>query len=72
MSKIKNICVGYNKPSATGASGVVMFSVIKDTLKCQSKACLYEDGKWYCKRHAPSKKIERENKSWDNYISKLQ
>lgn len=69
--KEKHICVGYNKPSATGASGAVMFYVMKDRLKCTNIASLFENDKWYCKRHAPSKIAEREAKSWETYVSKL-
>lgn len=43
----------------------------KDTFKCTSKASIFENNKWFCKRHAPSKIKEREEKSWDNYIKKI-
>lgn len=69
--KEKHICVGYNKPSATGFSGAVAFHVLREILKCKSKASLFENGKWYCKRHAPSKIEEREEKSWATYCKKL-
>jgi hypothetical protein len=31
----------------------------------------FENDKWWCKKHAPSKIKEREGKSWENYISKI-
>jgi len=70
-TKEPHICQGHKKPSAKGASGAVMFYVLKDTFKCTSKASIFENNKWFCKRHAPSKIKEREEKSWDNYIKKI-
>ena len=69
--KEKNICVSYSKPTATGFSGAVAFAVLRENFKCTSKASLFEDGKWFCKRHAPSKIKEREEKSWVTYCNKL-
>lgn len=71
MKKETHICSGYNKPSATGFSGACMFYVLKDFLKCTNKATLFENGKWWCKRHAPSKVKEREEKSWEKYIARI-
>jgi hypothetical protein len=71
MKKEKNICCGHNRPSASGVSGVVAFFVLKDRLKCTSKATMFENNKWYCKRHAPSKIEEREEKKWGTYIKKI-
>jgi len=68
---MNNLCSGYNKPSATGASGVVMFSIIKHSLKCRNKAKIFENDKWWCKKHAPSEVAKREEKSWNNYIKRL-
>lgn len=67
----KNICCGYNKPSAKGYSGAVASFMLKNTLKCTNKASLFENNKWYCKRHAPSMVEEREKKSWNTYVNKI-
>lgn len=71
MAKEVHICQGYNKPSATGASGAVSFYVNKDALKCTCKATYFENNKWFCKRHAPSEKLKREEKSWSTYIKRI-
>jgi hypothetical protein len=71
MAKEKHICVSYNKPSAEGASGVVSFYVNRDRFKCTSNATVFEDGKWYCKRHSPSAKKAREEKSWETYMARI-
>ena len=66
-----HICSGYNKPSSTGFSGYIASAILRDKLKCTCKATLFENDKWYCKRHAPSKILEREEKSWATYKNKL-
>lgn len=53
--KEKHICEGYNKSNR----------------KCECKASIFENDKWYCKKHSPTKIKEREEKSWNNYIKKL-
>lgn len=71
MPKQNHICSAHNKPSATGKSGAIAFYILKDRFKCINKASVFENGKWYCKRHAPSKVAEREEKNWQTYISKI-
>lgn len=71
MAKEINICCGRNKPSGTGASGAIQSVILKELLKCKSKASLFENGKWWCKKHAPSKVKEREEKSWQTYLKKI-
>ena len=67
--KEKEICCGRNKPS--GMVGILHAYSYPDYYKCQSKASMFENGRWYCKRHAPSKIKEREAKSeermWEKY-----
>lgn len=65
------ICSGKNKPSGSGFSGALQSYVLKDLLKCQCKGVLFENNKWWCKKHAPSKIEEREKKAWNNYIKRL-
>jgi len=64
-----NVCVGYNKPK--GMTGVLHSAHYRDYYKCKCKGTIFENNKWYCKRHAPSKIKEREEKSWDNYVARL-
>lgn len=65
----KQICCGLNK--AVGIVGVLHKSMYSSSYKCTSKGSIFEDDKWWCKRHAPSKIKEREEKSWDKYVSKI-
>lgn len=71
MKKVKEVhnCCGRNK--AIGMVGVLHIWSYPDYYKCQSKASLFENGKWFCKRHAPSKVKERKDKAeermWEKY-----
>lgn len=69
MAKEVNLCSGYNKPK--GLTGVLHRAFYKSDYKCTCKAALFENGKWYCKRHAPSKIAEREAKSWQRYTERI-
>ena len=72
MSKKEiKICQGYNKPKAVGFGGFIASHILKDNLKCSCKAILFENNKWWCKRHAPSEKKKREDKSWKTYIKRI-
>ena len=67
--KEKYICSGYNKPR--GMVGKLHSSMYRDYYKCDANATIFEDGKHWCKRHAPSKVKEREEKSWQKYLDRL-
>lgn len=68
--KEKHICEGYNK--SKGYVGMFIdFTHGKSRRKCECKASIFENEKWYCKKHSPTKIKEREEKSWNNYIKKL-
>lgn len=65
----KHVCEGstYNRSAPWGCRNK----------PCKSSALLFEDGKWWCKIHAPSKVQERRDKSdrkyeRDNAISKAE
>ena len=69
MKKERIECCGYNKPK--GLTGVLFKAHHKEHFKCHAKASVVENEKHYCKRHAPSEIKKREEKSWNNYISKI-
>lgn len=70
MSKDVKICEGYNK--ADGYVGVFLdFTYGKSRRRCDFKASMFENGKWYCKKHAPSKIIEREAKANERYMDRI-
>lgn len=68
-SEEKYICSGYNK--SRGMTGMLHFYSYKKYYKCSSKGVIFEEDKWWCKRHAPSKIEEREAKVWNRYIDKI-
>lgn len=39
--------------------------------KCGCNAKFFEDGEWYCGRHAPSKIKEREDKSYAKWVAQV-
>jgi hypothetical protein len=62
MAKEIHICQGRKK--IQGFVGMFIdYTHGKSRRNCQAKASIFEDGKWYCKRHAPSKIAEREKKA---------
>jgi hypothetical protein len=69
MPKEKHICCGYNK--AHGMRGVLHKAMYREWYKCDKVAKHFEDNKWYCGNHAPSKIKEREDKAWNRYIDKI-
>lgn len=69
MEKEINICSGYNKPK--GLTGKLHSAHYREYYKCNCKASIFENDKWWCKKHAPSKIKEREDKKWETYISKI-
>lgn len=66
---IVRICSGYNKPK--GLTGKLHSASYREHYKCTCKASIFENNKWWCKNHAPSKIKEREEKKWETYISKI-
>jgi len=68
--KKDNICEGKNK--IKGYVDVFLdYTYGSSRRLCNNKATIFENNKWYCKKHAPSKIKEREEKAWENYIKKL-
>lgn len=65
----QHLCVGYNK--AKGLIGLLHKAHNREHYKCQNKGSIFENEKWYCKRHAPSKIKEREAKSELTYLTKI-
>ena len=70
IKKIHNhICQGRNK----GKKGIGIFLDPSDCgsknrkIKCDKRACIFENGKWYCRLHRPIKIKEREQKSKNKY-----
>ena len=56
------ICQGKNKKK--GYVGIFLdFTYGNKRRNCNKKASDFENGKWYCKRHAPSEIKKREEKS---------
>lgn len=62
-------CRGYKK--SIGTAGFFHKATNKEHYKCQAKGVLFEDGKWWCKRHAPSEKLKREEKSEAIYMARI-
>ena len=70
MKKEKHICEGKNK--TIGYVGIFLdYTYGSSRSNCDKNATIFENGKWYCKRHAPSKIQEREDKSWATYVAKI-
>jgi ABC-type multidrug transport system ATPase subunit len=61
MKKEKHKCQG-KKPCRT-ISDALLRRCYPQSFDCYSNASVEENGKWYCKIHAPSKILEREKKS---------
>ena len=61
MAKEKHICEGHNKP--VGMVGLLHYAHYRSYYKCDKIASMFEKNKWWCKRHAPSKIKEREEKA---------
>jgi hypothetical protein len=70
MEKEKHICVAYKKVR-TMVEKLHAYNNAEH-YKCQAKATIFENGKWYCKKHAPSNVELREDKKWQTYVSKIQ
>jgi hypothetical protein len=62
MKKETHICQGRNKRQ--GYVGLFLdVTYGTDRRKCNSKGVIFENDKWYCKRHAPSVIKLRKEKS---------
>ena len=61
MSEDKHECAGYKKPKSM--VGVLHSAHFKYHYKCHSNGTISENGKWWCKHHAPSFKKAREEKN---------
>ncbi len=69
MDKEKHICSGFKK--SKGLVGKIHSAMHRDYYKCNCNAVVFENEKWWCKKHAPSKIKEREEKSWQTYLARI-
>ena len=65
----KHQCSGY-KRLATITDKLFAYSH-KSYYKCTSNGTIFENGKYWCKRHAPSEVKLREEKKWQTYLNRL-
>lgn len=59
MAKEKHQCSGRNKDKSMGFS-----FCFPEHNRCTSNGSLFENDKWWCKRHAPSIKEKKRKEYW--------
>lgn len=70
MKTEKHICVAYKKVRTMREKLHAYHH--PEHYKCGVKATIFENEKWYCKKHAPSNVKLIEDKKWQTYVSKIQ
>jgi hypothetical protein len=68
-SKERHICQG-RKPCRTFFAALLR-RVNPEAFICTAKASVFENGRWYCKRHSPTAVAERERKSEQTYYNRI-
>jgi hypothetical protein len=68
-SKETHICQG-KRPCRT-FSAALHRRVNPEAFRCSAKASVFENDKWYCKRHSPAAVAERERKSEQTYYNRM-
>jgi hypothetical protein len=66
--KEKHTCCGRK---GTGITAVLYHATFPGTGKCDFNATYFEDGRWWCGKHAPSKVEERDQKSLQKKLVRI-